>query len=173
MERCSIKRLLHIGCGRQPLPEWLAHFDEVRVDIDPAVEPHFVRNMLDLHDIGSFDCIYASQCLEHLYPFEVSRALTEWFRVLNVGGACFIEVPDLEDVKPTDEIVGMGEAGEISGLDMIYGFHAALEANPFMAHHSGFVKQTLEKVMLAAGFQPVRVLRQTANYILCATGEKH
>jgi SAM-dependent methyltransferase len=168
-----VKRLLHIGCGKQPLPEWLPAtlFSEVRVDIEPSVEPDFVRNMLDLHDIGTFDFIYSSHNLEHLYPYEVPRALAEFMRVLNDGGAIAIVVPDLEDVRPTEEPLSNCELGLICGLDMYYGHHSQIEQFPYMAHHSGFIKQTLEKALLAAGFVNIKIDR-LSNYNLCAMGEK-
>lgn len=168
-----MKRLLHIGCGWQPLPEWLPAtlFREVRVDVEPKVEPDFVRNMLNLHDIGTFDFIYSSHNIEHLYPYEVPRAFAEFMRVLNPGGAIAIVVPDLEDVRPTEEPLANCELGLICGLDMYYGHHTQLEQFPYMAHHCGFIKATLEKALAAAGFQNIKVER-LANYNLCATGEK-
>lgn len=171
MEGDSIKRLLHIGCGREPIPDWLAHFEEIRVDINPDVEPHFVRDMLDLHDIGTFDAIYSSHCLEHLYPYQVPRALAEFQRVLNSMGACIVVVPDLQDVKPTATMLANCDMGPICGLDMFYGHHAVLETEPHMAHHCGFVSETLKDAMVGAGFSKVGTQRLD-NYNLCATGEK-
>ena len=163
------KRLLHIGCGSQPIPDWLSHFDEVRVDIDPACKPHFVRNMLDLHDIGTFDFVFSSHCLEHLYPYQVTRALAEFLRVLNPSGACLVVVPDLEDVKPDTNVIASTGVGPLCGLDMYYGLHTELEVNPHMAHHCGFVQSVLEMVFKAAGFEHVHVKR-AGNYNLVGSG---
>lgn len=166
-----MKRLLHIGCGSQPLPDWLPGFDEVRVDVEPATKPHFVRDMLNLFDIGTFDVIYSCHCLEHLYPYQVPRALAEFKRVLNSSGACIIVVPDLEDVEPDEKVLMGCEMGPICGLDMFYGYHSVLESQPFMAHHCGFISSTLKAAMLEAGFTKVQTQR-LENYNLCATGEK-
>lgn len=173
-----MKRLLHIGCGSQSLPDWLLQpdgaepqFDEVRVDINPLVKPHFVRDMLDLHDIGTFDVIYSSHCLEHLYPYQVPRALAEFRRVLNPQGALIIVVPDLEDVRPDTKPLIDSDLGLLCGLDMFYGRHTELEHNPHMAHHCGFIENTLTEVLKAAGFAQVETQRLT-NYNLCATGQK-
>lgn len=169
----KVKRLLHIGCGTEPLPAWFGDsIDEVRVDIDPEVDPHFVRNMLNLHEIGTFDIIYSSHCLEHLYPYEVPKALTEFMRVLNDKGAVFIVVPDLEDVRPTTQKLVDCDMGPICGLDMYYGHHAVLESQPYMAHHCGFIASTLQDALDAAGFEKVQTQRLD-NYNLCATGEKN
>ena len=170
------KRLLHIGCGSQPLPDWLSQFDEVRVDVDPTVNPHFVRDMLDLHDIGTFDMIYSSHCLEHLYPYQVPRALAEFQRVLNPGGSCLIMVPDLEGINPdTKRVMFVMEDGkvvhEICGLDMYYGLHTELETSPYMAHHCGFVSSVLDEVMKSAGFINV-ITERLENHNLMTSGVK-
>ena len=166
-----MKRLLHIGCGTEPLPEWLSHFDEVRVDIEPAVKPDFVRNMLDLHDLGEFDMVYSCHNLEHLYPYDVPRALAEFKRVLKPLGAVMIMVPDLEDVRPTTKQLADCAMGPICGLDMYYGHHAVLETQPFMAHHCGFIAETLKEVMVQAGFERVETQRAD-NYNLIGSGQK-
>lgn len=166
-----MKRLLHIGCGTEPVPDWLSRFDEVRVDIEPETKPHFVRDMLDLHDIGTFDAIYSCHNLEHLYPYQVPRALAEFKRVLNPKGAVVIMVPDLEDVKPDTKMLQNCDLGPICGLDMFYGHHAVLESQPYMAHHCGFIQSTLESTLKEAAFVNVKVER-LGNYNLFATAEK-
>lgn len=140
------------------------------MDIEPAVKPHFVRDMLNLNDIGTFDVIYSCHNLEHLYPYQVPRALAEFRRVLNPAGAVIIMVPDLEDVRPTTKMLADCGMGPICGLDMFYGHHAVLETEPYMAHHCGFIQETLEDALKAAGFENVQVER-IGNYNLFGTGE--
>lgn len=173
-----MKRLLHIGCGSQPLPGWLSQFEEVRVDIDPACNPHFVRDMLSLHDIGTFDLVYSSHCLEHLYPYQVPKALAEFQRVLNPGGSVLIMVPDLEGITPdTKPVMFVYEDGNpvpvhrICGLDMYYGLHTELEVNPHMAHHCGFIAPVLDSVMKEAGFENV-ITERLENHNLMTSGVK-
>ena len=146
-------------------------FNEVRVDIEPRNHPDYVRDMLDLHDIGTFDLIYSSHNLEHLYPYQVPRAMQEFMRVLNPGGVLMIVVPDLEDVRPTTEPLSSCAMGGICGLDMYYGHHSQLEEFPYMAHHSGFISETLKDAFTEAGFLNVRTQR-LINYNLCGSGSK-
>jgi predicted SAM-dependent methyltransferase len=140
-------------------------FDEVRLDIDPDVQPDIVASMTDMGDIGPFDTLYTSHTLEHLYPHQVLPSLIEFKRVIKPGGGVLIVVPDLEGVQATEETVYESPVGPVSGLDMIYGMARLIAANPYMAHHSGFVQQTLTEVMQAAGFRNVAVARATHNLV--------
>ena len=163
--------VLHVGCGRNPLPSWLTGHDEVRLDIDPDVEPDVVASMVDMGEIGPFDVLYTSHALEHLYPHEVSRALREFLRVLKPSGLAVVVVPNLDGVKPDEEVLYDSEAGPVCGLDMYYGMARLVEHNPHMAHHCGFVPATLGKAMLDAGFARVET-RVLVGYTLMGAGVK-
>jgi SAM-dependent methyltransferase len=162
------KTVLHVGCGNSPLPEWLDGYSETRLDIDPGVQPDIVAPMIAMGDIGQFDALYTSHCLEHLYPDEVPTALGEIKRVLKPGGVALIVVPDLEGVEATDAVIFDSPAGPITGLDMIYGMGAFVAANRHMAHHCGFVQATLAEVVNAAGFARVHVERAGHNLVAAA-----
>ena len=73
---------LHVGCGPKngtglhPAftgPDWV----EVRLDIDPAVQPDLVGSITDLSVLGdaTVDAVWSSHNLEHLEPHEVPLAL--------------------------------------------------------------------------------------------------
>jgi ubiquinone/menaquinone biosynthesis C-methylase UbiE len=159
------RTLLHVGCGGAAIPEeWAADFREVRLDIDPSVKPDIVADMVNIPASDeSFDCIFSSHNLEHLSPHDVIPCLQGFYRVLKPMGAAIILVPDLEDVRPTDEVLFVSPAGPISGLDMYYGFRPALKEHPYMAHKTGFVQKTLDAVLRAAGFQTVNVVRLSGH----------
>lgn len=148
-------RVLHVGCGTNPLPDFLAGCDEVRLDIDPSCEPDIVASMTDLGEIGQFGLVYASHCLEHVAPHEVSVVLREFHRVLLDGGGAVVIVPNLRGIEATDKVLYESPAGPISGLDMIYGCARFLKDRPYMAHRCGFVAETLLEAMKAAGFSRV------------------
>lgn len=108
--------------------------------------------MTDLGDIGPFDAVACNNALEHLYPHEANKALREFYRVLRPGGHAIIQVPDLQDVEPTEDLIP--EIG-MCGLHLYYGDPALLEEFPYMAHHCGFVETTLRRVLEMAGFQAI------------------
>src|ERR1700727_1353369 len=74
-------RLLHVGCGsyaREKLPiVFRTARTEIRLDIDPAVQPDIVATLTDMRAVpdNSIDAIYSSHNLEHLWPHEVPLAL--------------------------------------------------------------------------------------------------
>lgn len=154
-------RLLHAGCGYEPLPPWVgAPTELVRLDINPAVRPDICADLCNMGEIGSFDAIYCGHTLEHLFLHDISKALREFLRVLKPGGRALIRVPDLEGIKPTGEVIYTSEGGDpIAGVDMFFGHRKSVVTNPFMAHRFGFVQDTLDRVLKAAGFARVDVKR--------------
>ena len=75
--------VLNVGCG----PKGRAHgfaglsdWREVRMDIDPAVQPDVLGTMTDMATVatGTVDAIVSSHNIEHLYPLEVPLALAEF-----------------------------------------------------------------------------------------------
>lgn len=152
-------RVLHVGAGGSPLPGWLSDHEELRVDIEPSTCPDVVASMTDLGELGLFETVYCSHALEHLHSFDVSRALGEFWRVLVPGGRVIVIVPDLEDVKPTREVLFKAPGGEVRGIDLYYGMQSMIPQHPYMAHRFGFVKETLEHFLKEAGFAKVVVSR--------------
>lgn len=168
-----MRTALHVGCGRERVPPWLDVDAEVRVDIDPDCEPDYVGSMTDLSRVpGEFSVVFSSHCLEHLYPHEVPVALGEFLRVLEDGGRALVIVPDLADVRPTEEVLYESGAGPITGLDIIFGHRASMAAGRLhMAHRTGFTAGTLHKALEDAGFREV-VVQRLPFYNLMAVGTK-
>lgn len=168
-------RVLHAGCGNDPLPKDIMGFgdcEEVRLDVDDTFKPDIQASITDMGDIGTFDAAYMSHALEHLYPHEVPIALAEFRRVIRPGGHFICLVPDLEGVQPTGDVVYTCDGGvEITGLHMYYGDAALIPTMPYMAHHCGFVKETLQAVFEAAGYG-VTILRLPTVHSLMAIAKR-
>ncbi len=155
------KRVLHAGSGGSQIPDkYFVGYQPVTLDIDPGCKPDMVGSMVEPTFIPDecFDAIYTAHTLEHLYPHEVRLCLYNFLRILKPGGVVMIVVPNLEGIKATQDVVYDSPSGPVSGLDMIYGHHKLLEGRPYMAHHCGFVGETLMGAMQSVGFENVQVI---------------
>ncbi|WP_456769705.1 class I SAM-dependent methyltransferase [Bradyrhizobium sp. USDA 3650] len=153
-----------------------ADWEEVRLDIDPGVRPDVVGSISRLDaSFGpqSFDAVWSSHVLEHLYAHEVYPALRQFHRVLKSDGFALIMSPDLEAVAQF--IVEHGIAavayespvGPIRPLDMLYGHTRSIEEGQhYMAHRTGFTPERLGNLLLSAGFPTVSVRSQ--DFEVCA-----
>lgn len=164
------KKLLHVGCGTKnnKPPREYAAYQEVRLDVNPAVAPDIIASIVSMPMIedGTYDAVYASHILEHLHPHEVAMALTECCRVLKPGGELRVHVPDLQSIGgkiALDEaatVLFISEAGPVTPLDMIYGHAASIaKGNTWMAHKTGFSKSVLKAALVMAGFQKIECER--------------
>ena len=161
------RRVLNIGSGPRSIRQISAMFDpagwqEVRMDLDPAVLPDVVGSMTDMHvHFGAkrFDAVWSSHSLEHLHSHEIPIALKEFRRVLKDDGFALITCPDLETVMTlflehgSDHVVYRSPAGPITPLDMMFGHSRSIAAGAVhMAHHSGLTSDRLSGLLLEAGF---------------------
>lgn len=141
------------------------------MDVEPACKPDVLADIRDVGEIGEFDAVYCNHALEHLYPHDVPKALGEFHRVLKSGGWLILFVPDLENVRPTEEVLYVSPSGPITGLDIYYGFRPALEQFPHMAHHTGFTQPTMRAALEATGFVEVKTVTMSCHNML-AVGRK-
>jgi hypothetical protein len=83
---------LHLGCGTKKLPGW------VNIDSVAGCKPdlvHDLNNPLPYAD-ESCDEILAEDLLEHFDKYMRVTIMSDWTRVLKVGGTITLRVPDLE-----------------------------------------------------------------------------
>jgi SAM-dependent methyltransferase len=170
-------RFLHVGSGRYRKAQTIrafqgADWEEVSLDIDASVKPDIVDKLPELAQVeaDSFDAVYSSHSLEHLYPHEVPVALKAFHRVLNKDGIAIIRCPDLQSIGAQlaagdlDKPLYISGKGPVAPLDMLYGFRPSMASgNLYMAHHTGFTVKTIGDACATAGFGSVysRRMRQT------------
>jgi SAM-dependent methyltransferase len=176
------KTVLHVGCGRQAHgnlhPAFLGEgWRELRLDIDPDVEPDIVGSITDMADVrdGSMAALYSSHNVEHLFAHEVPLALREFRRVLRPDGFALITLPDIQSVceavleRGLETPAYVSPIGPIAPLDIMYGFRPALaQGKIFMAHRCAFTAQSLLAALTAAGFGFTVVQRCLPNLSLWA-----
>lgn len=182
-----MKTFVHVGCGMKRKPQTTRGFNtpewqELRFDIDPAVQPDIQGTMTDMSALatGSVDALFSSHNIEHLYPHEVPTALAEFRRVLNDDGFAVITCPDLQSVAALiaedklTEPAYTSPAGPIAPIDILYGHRPAMAAgNLFMAHRCGFTQKVLQATLQAAGFRSVATMKRAGpNFDLWAVASK-
>jgi SAM-dependent methyltransferase len=167
------RTVLSVGAGTQELEQWVGEgYKIVRLDIEPRTNPDVLASMTDMGDIGTYNVVFCCHALEHLYPHEVTQAVKEFYRVLKPGGKVIILVPDLEDVRPTEEALYRSDCGPISGLHLYYGDPQQIaDGFSYMAHHCGFVETTLKNALALAPFEFIETKR-LPNYNLLGVGRK-
>jgi cyclopropane fatty-acyl-phospholipid synthase-like methyltransferase len=176
--------MLHVGCGSRetgilPKEFTTAQWHEVRLDIDPEVDPDIIGTITDMTavDQRSVDAIWSAHNLEHIFAHEVPLALREFYRVLKPGGTAHVHVPDLTVPARQvtrgrlEDVIYVSPAGPITALDMLFGHGAAITRGAhYMAHRTGFTKQTLTAKFVEVGFASVRV--EARDMTLWATAKR-
>ena len=178
------KLVLHIGCS-VPNPEKLHKsfrgddWYEIRLDIDPDVNPDIVADMLDMSMIpdNSVNAVWSSHNIEHLFPHQVKEAMTEIYRVIKDEGHFLVTLPDIQTVAAyvahggLEDPIYDSSAGPIAPIDILYGFRKPIsEGNHFMAHKTGFTAKTLGLHLRDTGFTNIKVNRDWVD--LWAIGYK-
>lgn len=172
MTRTPTKTVLHVGCAytsvfdREAYRGHLLQFfenpkewNEIRVDLDPAVEPDVVADAHDLpFEDESADTLVCLACLEHLTESLAGATLLEFHRVLRPKGRLILQVPNLELAAKAIvegrclEILYESDAGPVRALDLIYGHQQMATGNPLMSHRTGFTAGTLAIWLWESGF---------------------
>jgi SAM-dependent methyltransferase len=167
-------RKLQLGCLDQPLPGWIntditPHIFISRVPGLPPVlcalgliteqrrQQHktgiFRRvRYLDVRRIfpftaDSFDYVYCSHMLEHLYPQHAEFCLGEVHRVLKRGAVARIAVPDLDEV--------IGGYDPLNPDDFLESFFEASEPRAKNRHHWHYNEVSLCGLLERAGFSKI------------------
>jgi predicted SAM-dependent methyltransferase len=180
----SPRVLANVGCGPRGsslLPAYFQGWQELRIDVDPRVEPDIVGTLTDLSAIadGSVDALWAAHCLEHLYEHQVPQALSEFCRVIKDDGFVCIIVPDLQAIANyvasdrMHEPAYQSPAGPITPHDMIYGHGAAIaNGRTSMAHRCGFTPGMMSQHLRRSPFCEVAIRRRSTTLELAVLGRK-
>lgn len=172
--------LVNVGCGPRNSVTLPAYFDtwrQLRVDVDPSVQPDIIADLTDLAPIPdcSADAVWAAHCVEHLYEYQVRIALAEFRRILREDGFVCVIVPDLQAVAQyfvadqAHDPLYHSPAGPVTPHDVFFGFSAAIASGrTSMAHRCGFTPGSLQRCFQQQPFGELLVRRRTADFELAA-----
>jgi SAM-dependent methyltransferase len=172
--------LINVGSGPRhssSLPTFFDSWRQLRVDVDPSVEPDILADLTDLSPIpdGSVDAVWAAHCIEHLYEHQVPLALAEFRRVLCDTGFVCVLVPDLQAVAQyvaadqLHEALYQSPAGPITPHDIFFGYGLAIaNGRTSMAHRCGFTPSSLQRSFQQQPFAELVVRRRLAVFELAA-----
>jgi SAM-dependent methyltransferase len=164
-------RVLNAGCGA-PRPGGLppsfppASWDEVRLDVDAETRPDIIASLDDMRRVipdASFDAVFSSHAVEHLYAHQVIPAFREFRRVIKPDGFALVTCPDLTAISRfilehgAEAVAYQSPAGPIRPIDMLFGHGRSIgEGRVAMAHRTGFTAPRLARIALETGFKEVR-----------------
>jgi SAM-dependent methyltransferase len=86
-ERYIKGAVLDIGSGSDPIRPPTG-------SVTPWDWPQGDASYLATLQDAAFDCVYSSHCLEHMV--DVPESLTNWVRVLKLGGYMYFTIPDFD-----------------------------------------------------------------------------
>lgn len=136
---------LHLGCGKINHPQF------VNIDALPAPHIHYIRNLSDSvpFDTETVDLIYSCHCLEHFSHTEIPQVLSEWFRVLKVGGVLRLSVPNF------DYLVELYQKNNYDVNTIILPLMGA-QNHQYNYHKTIFNEQSLTQLLEKTGFKKVQ-----------------
>lgn len=165
-------KVLNVGGGAsRDLPSFYRGWDQILLDIDPAVKPDIVCDAKNLGTIkDKFDAVFNSHNLEHFYRHDVPVVLRGFVHVLKPTGFAQIAVPDMETLfeairgRDIMDTYYTCNGGPISFHDVIYGWNKPMsQGNLFYSHKCGFTEKSISKALISAGFKKVFTATENGN----------
>jgi SAM-dependent methyltransferase len=138
-------RMIHVGCGTIDYPGF------INVDIIPLSHIHYIANAesLKMFKKESVDLIYMSHCLEHISHLNIDMVLSEYYKLLKVGGVLRLSVPDFSQIVKI--------YSETEDLDSLLTVLFGGQDYDFNYHFSIFDEKFLRTKLLQAGFSLVNL----------------
>ncbi len=147
----TLPQRLNLGCG------WDHREGHLNVDFQDFHNPDLMADVRDLSMLPSdhFVEIIAQDVLEHLERQDTRPALTEWARLLKVGGTVVLRVPDIIGVARVIDREASIEHHETM-------VHALFGTQAYSGdyHHVGFTELTLRKALHDTGFAVTELRRK-------------
>lgn len=155
-----MKLTLNVGCGERAFKEYPPGYKCINFDARETLKQ--VDEIGDVRDLSKFpdehfDYILASDIIEHFPGAQTNKILTEWKRVLIVGGIMEFRMPNFAEICKR-YVAGQYDAKLTSWL--LYGGQDY--SGNF--HYVGFDRQFFGSIILPLGFKEVEYKDADNNF---------
>ncbi len=159
---------LHVGCGTNKIPGW------VNIDSVASCNPDLIHDLAKPlpYDTQVADELKAEGVLEHFDKYMRYVVVSDWARVLKVGGLMHLELPDFKKILfnryfkfKFDDL-----------MDTIFGenlWGSKIYIGHFGNHKWGYSQKTLTEFLRQFGFEPVTVVTKGLNIRYTGRKVKH
>lgn len=89
--------ILDIGCGSYKVTESACGIDVRKTDAVDIVVPSIGKLSEHIKNLGQFDAVFSSHCLEHLE--DDKGAIDDWLTLVKSGGYLVLYLPDVDYYK--------------------------------------------------------------------------
>lgn len=146
---------INFGCGSQMLDGFI-NIDAVaggkkKPELLHAIvfdKDGHVTNPIPLADECAEE-LHSYHVIEHVYAWEAVHLLAEWKRLLKPGGKLILELPNIR-LACENFLAGLPDQ---MGMWPLYGDWN--HKDPYMMHKHGYTPETIEQLLIAAGFNSV------------------
>lgn len=155
---------LHLACGH----DYQEGYINVDLYSDGKCDARFDVREIPYED-NTVDEIRAFHIIEHFSFKEVHEVLKEWHRVLKPGGRLWLETPNMLELCKSfvDGVAGMNIEEWRNYLYCHFFAHA--DPGPGGTHKFLFTENQLRTNLYWAGFNNMKVLPPTSNYVIPGT----
>ena len=154
------KLTLNIGCGERAFKEYPEEYKCINIDERDLSNVDKIMNVrkLDFSD-EYFDYILASDIIEHFPIIDIKNILTEWKRVLKIGGIIEFRMPNLKEIC-RKYIEGIHTTKLTSWL--IFGGQDY--SGNF--HYVGFDREWFRLIIESLGFKEIEYIDEDNNFVM-------
>ncbi len=158
---------LHLGCGTKKLPGW------INVDSVKGCQPDLLHDLMQPfpYQDQTVDEILAEDLLEHFDKYMRVLVFSEWARVLKVGGAITIQVPNFKKI-----LFKYFKFGFNNFVDFIFGenlWNSKIYIGHFGNHKWGYSPESLKSFVAQFGIEAQQIETKGLNIRLIGRKTRH
>jgi len=179
-----MKTVLDVGSNIYDiLPDTYQGWRRITLDIDPTCNPDIHMDARRIaYDWPSgkdtFDAVFASHFLEHIYRHEAPTVLAGFLHVLKPGGWAEIHVPNVGLLMRKAAVLSLdledflydSDAGPIRVVDVLFGYQKMVQESgqDWMCHRYAYSLKSMANLMAETEFRDVEFRAGNMEVIVIA-----